>query len=280
MSKLLDGEALSLKIQDNIKVQIKNCMIRPSIAVIQIGENAASDSYIKRKETACNNVGVYFRHFKFDDNTPELTIINKIKELNNDEYVNGIIVQLPLPARYNEKRIINNISNSKDVDGLTDINVGRMINGKKTLIPCTPLGIMRILEEYEVALEGKHVVIVGRGKLVGKPLIHLMLGKDATVTVCHSKTANLKEMTLQADVLVVACGMPKLITEDMVKKDVVVVDAGINRVDGKLCGDVDFDKVSKKASLITPVPKGVGPMTVSMLLENIITCYNSKSTSK
>ena len=280
MDKIIDGEALSLQIQDNIKKEIKSCMIRPSVAVIQIGDNPASNSYIKRKETACNNVGVYFRLYKFDEGTPELTIINKIKELNNDEYVNGILVQLPLPEQYNEKRIVNSIINSKDIDGLTDINVGRMINGKKTLVPCTPLGIMKMLEEYNVELAGKNVVIVGRGKLVGRPLITLMLAKDATVTVCHSKTTNLAEMTKLADVLVVACGVPKLITADMVKDDVVVIDAGINRVDGKLCGDVDFDEVSKKASLITPVPKGVGPMTVAMLLQNIITCYNSKNTTK
>jgi len=280
MDKIIDGEALSLQIQDNIKKEIKSCMIRPSVAVIQIGDNPASNSYIKRKETACNNVGVYFRLYKFDEGTPELTIINKIKELNNDEYVNGILVQLPLPEQYNEKRIVNSIINSKDIDGLTDINVGRMINGKKTLVPCTPLGIMRMLEEYNVELAGKNVVIVGRGKLVGRPLITLMLAKDATVTVCHSKTTNLAEMTKMADVLVVACGVPNLITADMVKDDVVVIDAGINRIDGKLCGDVDFEAVSKKASLITPVPKGVGPMTVAMLLQNIITCYNSKNATK
>lgn len=280
MDKIIDGEALSLQIQDSIKKEIKSCMIRPSVAVIQIGDNPASNSYIKRKETACNNVGVYFRLYKFDEGTPELTIINKIKELNNDEYVNGILVQLPLPEQYNEKRIVNSIINSKDIDGLTDINTGRMINGKKTLVPCTPLGIMKMLEEYNVELAGKNVVIVGRGKLVGRPLITLMLAKDATVTVCHSKTTNLAEMTKLADVLVVACGVPNLITADMVKDGVVVIDAGINRVDGKLCGDVDFAAVSKKASLITPVPKGVGPMTVAMLLQNIITCYNSKNTTK
>lgn len=280
MDKIIDGEALSLQIQDSIKKEIKSCMIRPSVAVIQVGDNPASNSYIKRKETACNNVGVYFRLYKFDEGTPELTIINKIKELNNDEYVNGILVQLPLPEQYNEKRIINSIINSKDIDGLTDINVGRMINGKKTLVPCTPLGIMRMLEEYNVELAGKNVVIVGRGKLVGRPLITLMLAKDATVTVCHSKTTNLAEMTKLADVLVVACGVPNLITADMVKDDAVVIDAGINRVDGKLCGDVAFDEVSKKVSLITPVPKGVGPMTVAMLLQNIITCYNSKNATK
>lgn len=280
MKKIIDGEALSLKIQDNIKKEIKSCMIRPSVAVIQVGDNDASNSHIKRKEIACNNVGVYFRLYKFDEGTPELSIINKIKELNNDEYVNGILVQLPLPEQYNEKRIINSIINSKDVDGLTDINVGRMINGKKTLIPCTALGIIKILEEYEVELAGKNVVIVGRGKLVGRPLITLMLAKDATVTICHSKTTNLKEMTKQADILVCACGVPKLITADMIKEGAVVIDVGTNHVDGQLCGDVDFDGVSKKASLITPVPDGVWPMTVAVLLQNIITCYNNKNTTK
>ena len=280
MSIIMDGEALSLKMQDEMKQQLKSCMIRPSVAVIQVGDDPASNSYIKRKEKACNAVGVYFRHYKFDADTPELSIINKIKELNNDDYVNGILVQLPLPERYNEKRIANSISNSKDVDGLTDINTGRMINGRKTLVPCTPLGVMRILEEYEIELVGKHVVIVGRGKLVGKPLATLMLAADATVTVCHSKTTNLAEITKQADVLVCAVGSPKMITADMVREGAVVIDVGVNRVDGKLCGDVDFDKVSKKASYITPFPKGVGPMTVAMLLENIVTCYNNKPVAK
>ena len=280
MSIIMDAEALSLKMQDEMKQQLKSCMIRPSVAVIQVGDDPASNSYIKRKEKACNAVGVYFRHYKFDADTPELSIINKIKELNNDDYVNGILVQLPLPERYNEKRIANSISNSKDVDGLTDINTGRMINGRKTLVPCTPLGVMRILEEYEIELVGKHVVIVGRGKLVGKPLATLMLAADATVTVCHSKTTNLAEITKQADVLVCAVGSPKMITADMVREGAVVIDVGVNRVDGKLCGDVDFDKVSKKASYITPVPKGVGPMTVAMLLENIVTCYNNKPVAK
>lgn len=276
----MDGESLSLKIQEELKANLKNCMIRPSVAVLQVGNDPASDSYIKRKEKACNSVGVYFRHYKFDEDTPELTIINKIKELNNDEYVNGILVQLPLPTRYNEKRILNSISNSKDVDGLTDINTGRMINGRKTLVPCTPAGVMRILEEYEIPLEGKHVVIVGRSKLVGRPLFSLMLAKDATVSMCHSKTVNLKEITKQADILVCAVGKEKTITADMVKEGAVVIDIGINRVDGKLCGDVDFDEVSKVASYITPVPKGIGPMTVAMLLENIITCYNNKPSVK
>lgn len=276
MSKIMDGKQLSLEIQDEIKKMIKYEMIKPSVAVIQVGDNPASDTYIKNKQQACENVGIFFRHYKFEDGTPELTIINKIKELNNDEYVNGIIVQLPLPERYNEKRIVNQILNSKDIDGLTDINVGRLLNGKKTLVPCTPLGVMELLNKYDVKLEGKHVVIVGKGKLTGKPLAHLMLNEGATVTVCHSRTLNLESYTKQADILVSATGLNKLITGDMVKKDVVVVDIGINYEDGHIAGDVDFNSVSKKASLISPVPGGVGPMTIAMLLKNIITCYYNK----
>ena len=276
MSKIMDGKQLSLEIQDEIKKMIKYEMIKPSVAVIQVGDNPASDTYIKNKQRACENVGIFFRHYKFEDGTPELTIINKIKELNNDEYVNGIIVQLPLPERYNEKRIVNQILNSKDIDGLTDINVGRLLNGKKTLVPCTPLGVMELLNKYDVKLEGKHVVIVGKGKLTGKPLAHLMLNEGATVTVCHSRTLNLESYTKQADILVSATGLNKLITGDMVKKDVVVVDIGINYEDGHIAGDVDFNSVSKKASLISPVPGGVGPMTIAMLLKNIITCYYNK----
>lgn len=276
MANILNGKELANEIQTGIKQEVKACMIRPSLAVIQIGENQASDIYVRNKEKVCNEVGIYFRHFKFDEGTPELTIINKIKELNNDEYVNGIIVQLPIPERYNEKRIVNSIINSKDVDGLTDINTGRLVNGKKTLVPCTPLGIITLLKKYEIELEGKDVVIVGRSKLVGKPLLNLLLNEDATVTVCHKKTKDLKEKTKQADILIVAAGCPNLITEDMVKKDAVVIDVGINRVDGKIVGDVDFDSVSKKASYITPVPGGVGPLTIAMLLSNVITCYKNK----
>ena len=276
MSNIMDGKSLSLEIQEEIKKTIKYEMIKPSVAVIQVGDNAASNTYIRNKQKACENVGIFFRHFKFDDGTPELTIINKIKELNNDEYVNGIIIQLPLPERYNEKRLVNQILNSKDIDGLTDINIGRLLNGKKSLVPCTPLGVMELLKKYNVNVEGKHVVIVGKGKLTGKPLAHLMLNEGATVTVCHSRTLNLASYTERADILVSATGLNKLITGDMVKKGVVVVDVGINYEDGHIAGDVDFNSVSKKASLITPVPGGVGPMTIAMLLKNIISCYYNK----
>lgn len=274
--ELLNGKELAQEIQVGIKTDIKGCMIRPSLAVIQIGDDDASNVYIKNKEKSCSEVGIYFRHFKFDSDTPELSIINKIKELNNDEYVNGIIVQLPIPEKYNEKRILNTIINSKDVDGLTDINTGRLVNGKKTLVPCTPLGIITLLKKYEIEIEGKNVVIIGRSKLVGRPLVSLMLNENATVTICHSKTNNLENYTKDADIIIVAAGCPKLLTGDMVKKGVVVVDVGINRVNDKLCGDVDFDSVSKKASYITPVPGGVGPMTIASLLSNVMMCYNNK----
>ena len=274
--ELLDGKELSSKIRGEIKQEVKACLIRPSLAVIQIGNDEASNVYIKNKEKACSEVGIYFRHFKFDDQTPELTIINKIKELNNDEYVNGIIVQLPIPEKYNEKRILNSIINSKDIDGLTDINTGRLVNGKKTLVPCTPLGIVTMLKEYGIELAGKDVCIIGRSKLVGRPLLSLLLNEDATVTICHSKTENLSDKTKNADIVVVAAGSPGLLTADMIKDGAVVVDVGINRVDDKLVGDVKFDEVSKKASYITPVPGGVGPMTIAMLLSNVITCYKNK----
>lgn len=276
MNNIMDGKSYALEIQDEIKKMIKYEMIKPSVAVIQIGDNEASNTYIRNKQKACENVGIFFRHFQFEDGTPELTIINKIKELNNDEYVNGIIIQLPLPERYNEKRLVNQILNSKDIDGLTDINVGRLLNGKKTLVPCTPLGVMELLEKYDVNIEGKHVVIVGKGKLTGKPLAHLMLNAGATVTVCHSRTLDLESYTKNADILVSATGLNKLITGNMVKKGVIVVDIGINYEDGHIAGDVDFDSVSKKASLITPVPGGVGPMTIAMLLKNVINSYYSK----
>jgi methylenetetrahydrofolate dehydrogenase (NADP+)/methenyltetrahydrofolate cyclohydrolase len=280
LSIIIDGQEISKNIQDTIKANVKGFMIRPSVAVIQIGDNAENNSYISIKEKVCSSVGIYFRLFKFEEGTPELTIINKIKELNNDDYVNGIMIHLPIPANYNEKRLINTISNAKDVDGLTDINVGRFVNGKKTLVPCTALAVMRILEENNIEVEGKHVVIVGRSKLVGKPLINSFLLRDATVTVTHSKTENLGDITSLADILVVAAGEPNLIKDSMVKKDAVVIDVGINDVDGKLVGDVDFDKVSKKASYITKVPGGVGPVTVAMLLENILLCYNTKNSKK
>ena len=277
---ILDGKTLSEQIKSEIKNDVKTYMIKPCLAVIQIGDNPASNVYIKSKEKACNEVGIYFKHIKYTEDVKEKEVINKIVELNNDEYVNGILLQLPIPDKYNSERIINYIARNKDVDGLTDINVGKLMNNKKCLISCTPQGIMELLNHYNIELEGKNVVIVGRSNLVGKPLISLFLNNDATVTVCHSKTNDLKSYTKNADILVVAVGKKYLITEDMIKEDAVVIDVGINREDDKLYGDVDFEKVKKKSSYITPVPGGVGPMTVAMLLKNVNECYKKMNTSK
>ncbi len=271
----IDGKIISTKIKEELKAEIKTYMIKPCLAVIQIGNDEASNVYISAKQKACSEVGIYLKHIKFDEDSREIEIINKIIELNNDEYVHGILLQLPIPEKFNEEKLINYISRNKDVDGLTDINVGKLINNKKCLVSCTPQGIIKLLEESGVSITGKNVVIVGRSKLVGKPLISLFLNNDATVTVCHSKTNNLKEFTKNADILVVAVGKKHLITEDMVKKDSVVIDVGINRIDGKLYGDVDYENVKNKVSLITPVPGGVGPMTVAMLLCNVNTVYKN-----
>ena len=271
----IDGTIISTKIKEELKAEIKTYMIKPCLAVIQIGNDEASNVYISAKQKACSEVGIYLKHIKFDEDSREIEIINKIIELNNDEYVHGILLQLPIPEKFNEEKLINYISRNKDVDGLTDINVGKLINNKKCLVSCTPQGIIKLLEESGVSIPGKNVVIVGRSKLVGKPLISLFLNNDATVTVCHSKTNNLKEFTKNADILVVAVGKKHLITEDMVKKDSVVIDVGINRIDGKLYGDVDYENVKNKVSLITPVPGGVGPMTVAMLLCNVNTVYKN-----
>lgn len=276
MDKVIDGKLISDEIKTELKQSIKFEMIKPSIAVIQVGDNQASDTYIKMKEKACDEVGIYFRHYKYDDKTSELTIINKIKELNNDEYVNGIIIQLPLPDSYNEKRLVNTIINSKDIDGLTDINTGRLVSGRKTLVPCTAAAVMELLKRSNVELKSKHVVLVGKGKLTCKPLIQLFLNEGATVTVCHSNTINLKQHTIAADILVSATGVNNLIKEDMVKDGAVVIDVGINYETGKISGDVNFDNVVKKASLITKTPGGVGPMTVAMLLKNAVYCYQNK----
>jgi len=276
MEKVIDGKLMSEEIRAELKQSIKFEMIKPSIAVIQIGDNDASNSYIKAKEKACDEVGIYFRHFKYELGTSELTVINKIKELNNDEYVNGIIVQLPLPDGYNEKRLINTIINSKDIDGLTDINAGRLISGRKTLVPCTAMAVIEMLKRSNVEIESKHVVLVGRGKLTCKPLIQLFLNENATVTVCHSKTLDLEKYTRDADILVSATGVNNIITKDMVKDGAVVIDVGVNYDTGKISGDVDFDNVIDKVSLITKTPGGVGPMTVTMLIKNAIYCYQNK----
>lgn len=274
MGNLIDTKESVSKIREQIKSDVKGFMIKPCLAVIQIGDNENSNIYVKEKEKACSEVGIYFKHLKYDANVLEKEIINKIIELNNDEYVNGIIVELPIPSNLNEQRIINHITSSKDVDGLNDINVGRLTNNKDGMVPSTALAVIKILEDNEVNIEGKNVVIVGRSKLVGRPLASLFLKNNATVTICHSKTENLKDITKNADILIVATGSKWLIGKDDIKKDAVVIDIGITREDGKIYGDVNTDEVKKVASLITPPVGSVGPMTVTMLLTNVIKSYN------
>ena len=268
---LLDGKELSNKIKQELYSKVRHSLVKPCLAVIQIGDDEASSVYVKSKEKACNDVGIYFKHIKFSEITHEREIVNKIIELNNDEYVNGILIQLPIPEKFDKNKLINLINKDKDVDGLTDINAGKLFKFRKNIVPCTPLGIMRLLEEYDIPVEGKHAVIVGKSDLVGKPLAMLLLEKGATVTVCHSKTNDLGSITKQADILVSAVGKKDLITKDMVKNDSVVIDVGIHRNEqNKLCGDVDFESVEPLASAITPVPGGVGPMTIAMLMKNCV----------
>ena len=277
MSKIIDGKKIRDEILDGLKKQVKQYMIKPCLAVIQIGDDEASNTYIRSKEKACNDIGIYFKHIKFQESSKEIEVINKILELNNDEYVHGILLQLPLPSGFNQDKLINYIARNKDVDGLTDINIGKIFNNKPGLVSCTPQGIMKLLERENVDIEGKNVTIVGRSNLVGKPLLGLMLNKNATVTICHSYTENLKKHTKNADILIVAVGKKHFITEDMVKEDAVVIDVGINRVENKLYGDVDYANVKGKVSKITPVPGGVGPMTVAMLMSNVIKAYEKWS---
>ncbi len=269
---IIDGKKVSDEILAQLKLRVNTTMIKPCLAVIQIGSDEASSVYIKAKEKACNKNSVYFKHIKFDNNSKEIEIINKIKELNNDEYVNGILIQFPIPDNFNVSRLISTIDKSKDVDGLTLYNTVKLYKNTPNIIPCTPKGVLRLLEYYDIPLESKHVVIVGRSDLVSKPLFMMMLNENATVTMAHSKTKDLKSITKTADILISAVGVKHLITKDMVKEDSIVIDIGINREDNKLYGDCDFENIKEIAS-ITPVPGGVGPMTVAMLLENLIESY-------
>lgn len=273
-NNIIDGIYASKTIKDSIKNEISNRNIKPSLAVIQIGDDSASSIYIKNKEKACSYVGIDFKHIKFDKNISTNIVIEEIKKLNNDNSINGILVQLPLPKDFDEGKIINSILPIKDVDGLTYQNVGNLVLGNDGLISCTPFAVMELLRMYNVKLEGKNVCLIGRSNLVGRPLIQLLLRENATVSILHSKSKNIKDYTKKADVLIVAAGHPNLVTKDMVKKGAVIIDVGINKENNVLCGDVDFENVKKKASLITPVPGGVGPMTVASLLKNTLKAYN------
>ena len=274
--ELLDGKGLSAKIKDDIKNEMDAYIQTPILAVISIGKNDASEIYVKNKKNACEYIGMSFIHVNYPDNVSENKVIKRIKELNKDKSINGIILQLPIPDYYNVEKIINTIDPSKDVDGLTSISQGKLFNNHDSIVPCTPKGIITLLESYKINLASKHVVIIGRSNLVSKPLMIECLKRDATVTMCHSKTKNLSEYTKTADILVVATGHKYLIDKTMIKKGAVIVDVGISREEGKLYGDVN-PNVSEVCSYLTPVPGGVGPMTVAMLLKNTFEAYKKQN---
>lgn len=269
---ILDGKHIKKIILDELKEEVKVLSVKPKLVVVQVGNNEASNVYIKQKANMCHYVGYEYEHIKLDNVVTD-DILKLIDRLNNDSSVNSILVQLPLPECIDADRVINAISPLKDVDGLTDVNNGMLFHEKDTLYSCTPYGVIELLDRYNISVGGKHVVIVGRSDLVGKPMAMMMLKNDATVTMCHSKTVNLKQYTKKADILVVAVGQPNFVSSDMVMDGVIIIDVGINRTSDGLCGDVYFDSVKDKCSYITPVPGGVGQMTVAMLAKNIIKAY-------
>lgn len=277
--EVLDGKLLSSKIKDEVKAGADSYHQTPILAVITIGDDEASKVYVNNKRKGCEYCGMSMMHFDYADSVKESVVIRKIKELNKDKTVNGIILQLPIPKNFDSRKILNTISPFKDVDGLTDISQGKLLTGDATFIPCTPKGILEIFDHYKINLEGKNVVVVGRSELVGKPIMLECIKRNATVTMCHSKTNNLSEYTKMADVLIVAVGHKHLIDKTMVKPGVVIIDVGINRIEGKLYGDVNPD-VESVASYVTPVPGGVGPMTVSMLLKNTLIAYELQNNEK
>ncbi|MEI4829206.1 bifunctional methylenetetrahydrofolate dehydrogenase/methenyltetrahydrofolate cyclohydrolase FolD [Bacillus sp. FJAT-53711] len=271
---IIKGNEVAEKKRAQLKekvAELKEQGIVPGLAVILVGDDPASHSYVKGKEKGCEQVGIYSELITFPDTITQDRLLAEIDRLNNDDRIHGILVQLPLPNHIEEKAIIEKISPEKDVDGFHPISIGRMMTGQDTFLPCTPHGILELVKETNLDITGKHVVVIGRSNIVGKPVGQLFLNENATVTYCHSKTANIKELTKLADILIVAVGRAKMVTADYVKEGAVVIDVGVNRLEtGKLCGDVDFDDVLNVAGYITPVPKGVGPMTITMLLENTV----------
>ncbi len=271
---LIDGKQLAKKIRKSLKEKVDREQIKPKLVVIWCGNNEASRVYDRIKSKACEEVGVKFEEYHFGENISETELIDFIYKLNNEESINGILVQYPIPKQISLQKIANAIDKNKDVDGFNPYNIGLLDSNCPVFTPCTPLGIMKMFEEYKIDLTGKKVVIIGRSNVVGKPMAECMLNANATVTICHSKTKNLKEELLKADVIISSAGKRNIVTADMVREGTVVIDVGTNRDEnGKLCGDVDFENVKKKASYITPNPGGVGPMTVAMLLNNVIKAY-------
>lgn len=277
---LLNGKELAQKLQQEMKqevIDLKEKGLQPGLAVILVGEDPASQVYVRNKERAANNIGMYSVVYRLPETTSEAALIAKIEELNQDDKVHGILVQLPLPKHINEDLVLDTIDPAKDVDGFHPMNLGNLFAGKPTMIPCTPAGIMELIKLSGLDLAGKNAVIIGRSNIVGKPMAHLLLQANATVTICHSKTKDLPKVAKQADVLVVAIGRANFVTADFVKEGAVVIDVGINRDENnKLTGDVKFDEVAPLTSFITPVPGGVGPMTITMLMRQTIDAAKRK----
>lgn len=269
MTTILDGKKLSEKILTEVSEKVAKLDKKPHLVVLLVGEDPASELYVSMKEKTAKKIGIESTVIRYPENTPGQTILDKIDELNNDNNVTAILVQVPLPKHISEQKIIQAVAPKKDVDGFTTQNIGRISIGLEPYAyPCTPLGIIKLLEEYKIDIAGKHAVVVGRSNILGKPVAQMLLNKNATVTICHSYTKNLSEITKTADILIAAAGKPKIITKEMVKPDSTVIDAGTSKVDGKTVGDVDFENVSGLTSYITPVPGGVGPMTIACLMEN------------
>lgn len=277
---LLNGKELAQKLQQEMTqevTELKEKGLQPGLAVILVGEDPASQVYVRNKERAANNIGMYSVVYRLPETTSEADLITKIEELNHDDKVHGILVQLPLPKHINEELVLDTIDPAKDVDGFHPMNLGNLFAGKPTMIPCTPAGIMELIKLSGIDLAGKNAVIIGRSNIVGKPMAHLLLQANATVTICHSKTKDLPKVAKQADVLVVAIGRANFVTADFVKEGAVVIDVGINRDENnKLTGDVKFDEVAPLTSFITPVPGGVGPMTITMLMRQTIDAAKRK----
>ena len=281
MAEIINGKLVSQKVREEIKAEVlafsSKYGVAPGLAVIVVGNDPASAVYVRNKHKACLDVGITSYQIELPEETQEDELLSKIDALNADPKVNGILVQLPLPKHISEQKVINRISPSKDVDAFHPENVGKITIGSYELLPCTPAGIMELLRHYNVEVAGKRCAVIGRSNIVGKPMALLLTEKNGTVTLCHSRTKNLADITKDADIIVVAIGKPEFLTADMVKEGAVVIDVGINRLaDGRLVGDVKFDEVECKASAITPVPGGVGPMTITMLLRNTLTAAKSQ----
>ena len=282
MAQIIDGKAVSASVKAEVAEETARLRetngLKVGLAVVIVGNDPASRVYVNNKKKACEAVGFQSYEYALDESTTQEQLLDLVNVLNRDDRVNGILVQLPLPKHIDEKAVINAISPDKDVDAFHPINVGKIMIGEYSFLPCTPAGVMRLIESTGTDITGKQCVVIGRSNIVGKPQAMLLLQKNGTVTICHSKTKNLKEVCLGADILVVAIGRANFVTGDMIKEGAVVIDVGMNRLDnGKLCGDVEFESAEKKASFITPVPGGVGPMTIAMLMKNTLTAAKQQA---